>query len=199
MRLKTLLDKGLDKTRDLWPDVRVAFPWVHSAARILNNEEKLDAPEVERRLQDLLDAMARDRETAGALAPAVDRFLKVSRSYWPGLFHCYSVKGLPRTNNDLEQFFGSSRHHERRTTGRKRAPLGLVLRGSVRLVAGAATRLRIRSGTELQPRDLAQWKQLRQQLDDRCIIRRRGLRFRRDPKAYLGKLEEQAGKLVLLS
>jgi hypothetical protein len=178
--------------------VRVAFPWVHTAARILNNEEKLDAPEVERLLQALLDVMARDREKAGALAPAVDRFLKVSRSYWPGLFHCYSVKGLPRTNNDLEQFFGSSRHHERRTTGRKRAPLGLVLRGSVRLVAGAATRLRIRSGAELQPRDPARWRQLRQQLDARCIIRRRGLRFRRDPKAYLGNLEEQAAKLALL-
>jgi hypothetical protein len=194
-----LVANGLDETRDLWPDVRVAFPWIHAAARILNNEEELDAAEVERRLQALLDVMARDRKTAGALAPAVDRFLRVSRSYWPGLFHCYSVKGLPRTNNDLEQFFGSSRHHERRTTGRKRAPLGLVLRGSVRLVAGAATRLRIRGGAELEPRDPARWKQLRQQLDDRCIIRRRGLRFRRDPKAYLTDLEEQAGKLVLPS
>jgi hypothetical protein len=179
--------------------VRVAFPWIHTAARILNNEEKLDAAEVERRLQALLDVMARDRDKAGALAPAVDRFLRVSRSYWPGLFHCYSVKGLPRTNNDLEQFFGSSRHHERRTTGRKRAPLGLVLRGSVRLVAGAATRLRSRSGAELQPRDLARWMEMRQRLDARCTTRRRGLRFRRDPKAYLGDLEEQLGKLVLPS
>lgn len=177
----------------------MAFPWIHAAARILNNAEQHDAPEVERRLQALLDEMARDREKAGVLAPAVDRFLKVSRSYWPGLFHCYSVERLPRTNNDLEQFFGSSRHHERRTTGRKRAPLGLVLRGSVRLMAGAATRLRRRSGAELQPRDLARWTQLRQQLNARCIIRRRGLRFRRDPKTYLGNLEEQLGKLVLPS
>jgi len=177
----------------------VAFPWVHAAARILNNAENVDAPEVERRLQALLDVMARDRDQAGALAAAVDRFLKVSRSYWPGLFHCYRVKGLPRTNNDLEQFFGSSRHHERRTTGRKRAPIGLVLRGSVRLVAGAATRLRSRGGAELQPRDPELWKQLRRQLDARCIVRRRGLRFRRDPKAYLEDLEEQIAKLALPS
>ena len=191
--------KGLDKTRDLWPDVRVAFPWVHATARILNNAEKLEAPEVERRLQALLGVMARDREKAGALAPAVDRFLKVSRSYWSGLFHCYSVEGLPRTNNDLEQFFGSSRYHERRMTGRKGASPGLVLRGSVRLTAGAATRLRCRNGAELQPRDPECWKQLRQQLDARCQIRRHGLHFRRDPKAYLGELEEQLGKLALLS
>jgi hypothetical protein len=179
--------------------VRVAFPWIHAAARILNNAEELDAPEVERRLQALLDVMARDREKAGALAPAVDRFLKVSRSYWPGLFHCYSVKGLPRTNNDLEQFFGSSRHHERRATGRKSAPLGLVLRGSVRLVAGAATRLRTRTGAELQPREPARWKQLRQQLEARRHVRCRGLNFRRDPQKYLGNLEEQLITLALPS
>jgi len=177
----------------------VAFSWVHSAARVLNNAEKLEAPEVERHFQALLDVMARDRETAGALASAVGRFLKVSRSYRPGLFHCYSVKGLPRTNNDLEQFFGSSRHHERRATGRKGAPLGLVLRGSVRLMSGAATRLRRRSGPELQPRELARWKQLRQQLDARRHTRRRGLHFRRDHKKYLEGLEEQASKLALPS
>jgi hypothetical protein len=179
--------------------VRVAFASVHAAARILNNEEKLGAPEVQRRLQALLDAMARDRKKAGKLAPAIDRFLKVSRSYWPGLFHCYSVAGVPRTNNDLEQFFGSSRHHERRATGRKRASSGLVLRGAVRLIAGAATRLRNRSAAELQPSDPARWMQLRQQLDHRRNIRRRGLRFRRDPKAYLDILEKQLGQLVLPS
>ncbi len=177
----------------------MAFSWVHSSARILNNAEKLDAAEVERRFQALLDVMARDRETAGTLASAVDRFLKVSRSYWPGLFHCYDMKGLPRTNNDLEQFFGSSRHHERRATGRKSAPLGLVLRGAARLMSAAATRLRTRSGAELQPRDLALWKQMRQQLDARCHTRRRGLHFRRDPKAYLAELGERAAKLALPS
>ena len=177
----------------------MAFPWVHAAARILENKEKLDAAEVQHHLQALLDVMARDREQAGELAGAVDRFLKVSRSYWPGLFHCYGVEGVPRTNNDLEQFFGSCRHHERRATGRKGASPGLVLRGSVRLLAGAATRLRSRSGAELRPRDPAGWKQQRQQLEARRQVRRRGLRFRRNPKAYLEILEEQISKLALPS
>ena len=177
----------------------MAFGWVHAAARILANEEEHGAPEVRDRLQALLDAMARDREKAGALAPAIDRFLKVSRSYWPGLFHCYAVEGVPRTNNDLEQFFGSSRHHERRATGRKGAPLALVLRGSVRLISAAATRLRSRSGAELQPRDPARWKQMREQLDARRHVRRCGLRFRRDPKAYLRRLEQDLVKLALPS
>ena len=32
----------------------------------------------------------------------MDHFLKVFRSYWPGLFHCYDVEDLPRTNNNLD-------------------------------------------------------------------------------------------------
>ena len=62
----------------------------------------------------LLGAMARHRRASGRLAEAFAHFRKVTRSYWPGLFRCYDVADLPRTNNDLEQFFGSYRYHERR-------------------------------------------------------------------------------------
>lgn len=168
-------------------------------AHVLSNADERGAPEVMRSLRGVLEAMARNQAKAGTLAPALERFRKVTRSYWPGLFHCYAVNGLPRTNNDLEQFFGSSRHHERRATGRKSASPALVLRGSVRLVSGAATRLRSRSGSELQPRDPTQWKQLRHQLEARCHVRRCGLRFRRDPATYLKKLENELIKLALPS
>src|SRR3712207_5628887 len=86
-------------------------------------------------------AMARHRARAGDLAGAIDHFCKVTRSYRPGLFHCYAVPELPRTNNGLEQLFGSQRHHERRATGRKMASPAAVLRGEVRLIAATATRL----------------------------------------------------------
>jgi hypothetical protein len=39
-----------------------------------------------RRFDGLLGAMARHRASAGLLATAVDHFLKVARSYRPGLF-----------------------------------------------------------------------------------------------------------------
>src|SRR5438132_9550805 len=86
--------------------------------------------------------MTRHQAAAGTLAPALGHFRKVTRSYWPGLFPCFTVPALPRTNNDLEQFFGAYRSHERRATGRKAASPAVVLRGAVRLVACAATRLR---------------------------------------------------------
>jgi hypothetical protein len=88
-------------------------------------------------------------------AAAIRHFRKVTRSYWPGLFHCYDVPDLPRTNNGLEQLFGSTRHPERRCTGRKAASPSLVLRGAVRIVAGLGTRTRRWAGYELAPRHVS--------------------------------------------
>ena len=121
----------------------------------------------------------------------------MTRSYWPGLFHCYDVADLPRTNNDLEQFFGSYRYHERRCSGRKVACPGTVVRGSVRLVAAAATRLRPIEAGDLAPTDLAAWRSLRGSLERRQAVRTLGRRFRRDPVAYLQSLEEALIKETL--
>ncbi len=141
--------------------------------------------------------MTARRDTLGTLAPAVDQFLKVTASYWPGLFHCYDVPDLPRTNNDLEHFFGAARYHERRATGRKGAAPGLVVRGAVRLVASAATRLRRFDAAELRPADLAGWHALRQRLATRQAARCAQLRFRKDPDAYLRALEQQLSQSAL--
>ena len=122
-RLKCLLARGLMDTADLWPDVRVGYRWVYQAAHILSNQDQHQALTVQRRLGGLLGAMTRHQAAAGTLAPALGYFRKVTRSYWPGLFPCYTVPDLPRTNNDLEQFFGAYRYHDRRTTGRKVASL----------------------------------------------------------------------------
>ena len=139
--MQSLLKRGLADTAALWPDVRVGYHWVHRAAHILTNQDQREALTVQRRLGGLLGAMTRYQRAAGTLEPALMHFRKVTRSYWPGLFACYTVPELPRTNNELEQFFGAYRYHDRRTTGRKVASPGLVLNGSVCVIAAAATRL----------------------------------------------------------
>jgi len=123
----------------------------------------------------------------------------VTASYWPGLFYCYDVPDLPRTNNDLEQYFGAARHLERRATGRKSASPALVVRGAVRVVALLATRQHPLSADELRPRDIAAWKDLRERIDARHATRRAQARFRRDPHAYLTALEDTLLKPVLPS
>ena len=101
---------------------------------------------------------------------------------------------LPRTNNDLEQLFGATRYHERRTTGRKGASPALVVRGSVRVLAAVATRRQPFSASDLAPLDLARWQEVRAGLEYRHEARRAQRRFRRDPAAYLAALEEQLAK-----
>jgi hypothetical protein len=165
---------------------------VHRAAHILGNEAGEDATMVQRRFNGLMAAMARHRASAGDLAGAVDHFRKVARSYRPGLFHCYAIPDLPRTNNGLEQLFGSQRYHERRATGRKTASPAAVLRGEVRLVAATATRLHPPTVAALGRVSRDRWSDLRGRFDQRRHARTLRTRFRRDPAAYLASLEQQA-------
>jgi hypothetical protein len=202
--LRDLIRKGLEKTAEMFAPVREGFRWLRRAAHVLGNEQGLSGKQVKRRLRRLLLQMrkAADEAEKGKqkeLAADVRHFVKVSKSYEPGLFHCYDVKDLPRTNNDLEHLFGSHRYHERRASGRKVASPGLVVRGSVRLVAGVATRLALVSGPELAPKDLSAWRQLRQRLGRRQEARRRQRRFRRDSDSYLRHLEDVALQSGLLS
>ena len=164
---------------------------MEQAAAVLANADGADGAAVQARYAALLAEMTARRGEAVTLTPAIDHFLTVSRSYWPGLFACYDVPELPRTNNALEQLFGATRYHERRATGRKQASPALVVRGAVRVVAAAATRQRSFTAEELAPGDLARWRQVRAELTYRHEARRAQSRFRRAPASYLADLEHR--------
>jgi hypothetical protein len=189
-RLEQILRDGLRSAGGAFAPVYLAFGWVHRAAHILG-QVGLSGAAVRNRLSGLLGAMTRHRESVGALSSAVDQFVKVSRSYWPGLFGCYDTAGLPRTNNDLERAFGSHRYHERRATGRKGASPALVLRGAAKLVAGLATRQREVTASDLAGADRVAWQQLRSELETRRERRVERSRFRRDPEGSLKALENK--------
>ncbi len=190
-RLHTLVRRALETTAEPWEAIRRAYGWVHRAAAILTNEPGHDAPGVRRRYRALLGAMVRHRHTLGPLAEAVEHFAKVTASYWPGLFCCYDLEDLPRTNNALEQLFGSHRHHQRLATGRHAASPMLVVRGQVQLVAAVSTRSRLPDPRELQPASVEDWQRLRAHLHQRQHRRAARTRFRRNPEIFLAHLEEQ--------
>jgi Transposase, Mutator family len=198
-KLRQLLHKGLQETAALWPAVKAAYRWVNRVARLLGNERKLPAAAVRRRLSQILNQMrqAGQRAPDGGVRGQLRNFVKVTKSYWPGLFRCYESQDIPRTNNDLEQLFGSHRYHERRASGRKRASPGLVVMGAVRIVAGLATRLRPEEGLALPEGYVGQWQQARAKLEKRREARRQQRRFRRDPDVYLQELEELLLQLSL--
>lgn len=175
----------------LWPDIRRAYDWLWEAAHILKNTATESAEAVKERYTALLEQVRAQAEQAGSLQGAVAHFLAVSQRYWPGLFHCYAVPGLPPTDNDLEQFFGALRHHERRVSGNKRARASVVFRGAVHVLAFVLTLLAPFAPAQLAPTDLNAWKALRHALQLRRQSRVLQRRFRRNPEKYLSELEER--------
>ena len=87
--------------------------------------------------------------------------------------------------------FSVPSHHHRRCTGRKVAPVTLVLRGSVQLIACVASQLTTWSAQQLATVSIADWRFLRSQLARHRINWVEQLRFRRSPTDYLAFLEAQ--------
>ncbi len=178
-------------------ELTLAMNWIHQAVTILDNEEDLPVLFVQQRFGAWMIFMSDHREQLGSLGDSMNHLLKITRSYWSGLFHCYQVDNLPKTNNDLEQVFGSFRHHQRRTTGRKKAPASLLIRGSSRLISAVVTRIKTFTATDLATVDLVAWRDQRSQLE---LLREKRLqqrRFRRDPEDYLLELETKLIQSIL--
>lgn len=190
VELQQVVGRGLFATAGLWAPLQTAQSWLAQAARVLANADGADATRVEMALRAVRTEVLTYQDDAAVGAWAV-HFYKVTMNYWRGLFHCYEHVEIPRTNNDLEQYFGAARHHERRATGHKRPTSAVVVRGAVRVVAAVATQLREWPADALRPGSVAAWRQLRKELEGRHEVRRAARRFRKDPEVYLAKLEAQ--------
>jgi hypothetical protein len=85
--------------------------WLRAIAYILEPvpSHPLKAEEVARQLRCYVDTLQRQPQVSRAFETFGRHRDTVSRSYWPGLFHCYEVPGLPRTNNELESHFRETR------------------------------------------------------------------------------------------
>ncbi len=188
VRLRAALASGLFATERLWDPLRAAASWIERVAAGLANKEGSDAVMVEAALRAVLAEILTFQPDPD-LGPWATHVYRVTRSYWSGLFHCYADAALPRTNNELEQYFGTARHHERRATGRKRPAAAVAVRGAVRVVAAVATQAAEVPASDLRPRDLADWQAVRARLEVHHARRRATRRFRRDPAAYLAALE----------
>ncbi len=175
----------------LWPPLKKAYVLVYEAAHILANHQQQTGAQVRETSLAWIAHMQHQQARLGALSSAIEHFVKITENFAPGLFHCYDVKDLPGTNNELEHCFGVARAHERRATGRRGAIPGVVVRGSVRLMAVLVTTHEDLQAADLQPSDYRKWRELRAQLQDRQETRRQQFHFRKNPAAYLAALEAQ--------
>jgi hypothetical protein len=190
-QLQHLLTKAMKATTSLWPPLQSAYKLVHQAVQILANQEQHTGTAVRERYLAFVRQMQEQKADVGPLAEAIEHFCHITENFAAGLFQCYDVKGLPRTNNDLEHGFGVARVHERRATGRRGAIPGVVVRGSVRVITAVVTKERSFSAEELRPSDYQRWRDLRAHLQQCEETRRRQFRFRKDPASYLAALEAQ--------
>jgi hypothetical protein len=103
-----------------------AANWLEHIATLLDPEQTPTRSSIQVR-QDLFAYLVKiqaNRFRDPMLRNSFRSILKTTRSYAPGLFHCYDVPGLPRTNNDRESDFRALGRRLLRTTGQK----GLTLR-----------------------------------------------------------------------
>jgi hypothetical protein len=95
--------------------------WLRDIADILgfSGDPSVRSAQVSGWLQGYLSSLRRQDVASSLLSDFALHLHSVTQSYWPGLFHCYEVEGLSRTNNDLESHFRDTQHRLLRTTGQK--------------------------------------------------------------------------------
>ncbi len=128
------------------------------------------------------------------LAPILEVFGRhldtVSRSYWPGLFHCDVVPGLPRTNNELESRFRDTRRRLLRTTGQKGlAQRTLQRQGAWEILPRPPTEAQTLEALRHTPaEDVAQERQRFAEHRRRCRMQSRSIR---QTKTQLDQLRQR--------
>jgi hypothetical protein len=166
--------------------------WLRDIAYILEptTTQAMCGAQVAGQLRDYLDTVLRCPDVTPTVSAFGRHLDKVSRSYWPGLFHCYDVPGLPRTNNELESCFRDLGRRLLRTTGQK----GLTQRT---LQRQGAWELLLRPPTESQlldavcqtpPAELAQERQRFAAHRQRFRLQSRSLR---QTQAQFNQLRQQ--------
>ena len=124
--LKHGLQTALKSVKTDYLLIRQVADWLGKIAHILEPEGKTQrsGDQISQELFDALEAMDSESQDSHRLRQCYTKMLRTSLSYAPGLFYCYDVEGLPRTNNDRESEFRELNRRLLRTTGQK----GLVKR-----------------------------------------------------------------------
>jgi hypothetical protein len=121
------------------------------------------------------------------------RWRAMSKTWLPGILHCYDIPGLPRSNLDLEATFGTLRRGQRRISGRKET-------SSVRIFGPGEIVLLSLEDEEILPllRSVpaeVYWSQRRRQ-EEREEPHRWLTRLHRDPGRALAQVDQQFYQVV---
>jgi hypothetical protein len=126
LELQLGLQTALQTAQADYTDLRQAANWLEHIADLLDPEgcPARSGDQVRQNLFAYLETIKPTRQSNARLRRFFRTIQRTTHSYAPGLFHCYDVSGLPRTNNDRESDFRDLNRRLLRTTGQK----GLVRR-----------------------------------------------------------------------
>ena len=136
--MRTLIARAQERGRELGAGLRQAHVWLCQIAQLLEPTDLEQVPDgfkgaqvrqrVENYLQGIVKVSTQDDFLSG-LRTAVAYVQEVLVHFRDHVYHCYDVPGLPRTNNDLEQFYRRVKATERRITGHRRSDNFVVRMG----------------------------------------------------------------------
>src|SRR5438128_7151977 len=157
------LQSALSPFAQTYQEARQGAAWLRDIASILEPAatHAVRGEQVAGQLRGYLDTVLRRPDVTPTLYAFGRHLDKVSRSYWPGLFHCYDVPGLPRTNNELESHFRDTGRRLLRTTGQKGLTQRMIQRqGAWELLPHHPTETQLMGALcQTSPEDLAQERQ----------------------------------------
>jgi hypothetical protein len=205
-RLRTLITRAQQRCGVRAGEVRVAHRWLLAIAHTLEPADgaAAGAPVTGGRVRQQVEAQLVQSETVMAsghlaswLRPALTHLVTILRRVGDGLYHCYDVPDLPRTDNGLEQFYRRVKACERRITGHRRSDRFVMRLGEFAVYAVAAGDLLEGAVLGRMARVSAPaWQ------DERAALRATGARqttmwrFRRRRAAFLANLEARWAALT---
>jgi hypothetical protein len=196
--LRTLVARGVAAGGQQAADLRIAHAWLLDLAHCLEPDaadapDRRDGMSVRREVETLLDALL--ARYPGQRAPSwlqepVGYVGVVLRRLGQGLYYCYDVPGLPRTDNAMEQFYRQLKAGERRATGHRRSDTFVVRCGGFAAYAAAASSLSeatLREQVAAVP--ATAYQEARTALQSTQERQTKMHRFHLRPDRYLGELE----------
>jgi len=174
------LQSALSPFAQTYQDLQQGAAWLRDIAYILEptRPQTLQGEQVAEQLHGYLGALRCQSDVSPAIYDFGLHLNKVSRSYWPGLFHCYDVPGLPRTNNEIESLFRDAGRQMLRITGQKGLTGRTLQRqGAWELLPRPATEAKLLDGlSQIPPEDLVQERQRFAQHRERFRLQSRSTR-----------------------
>jgi hypothetical protein len=172
-------------------ELQIGAGWMRRITTILSAaaQPAPTAAQVAQQLQTCLDQRG-PPVSAPDLAAFRQHLQKVSRSYWPGLFHCDDHPDIPRTNNGMESLFRDTQRRILRTTGQKGRTRRILHRsGAWEVLSHPPTEAAsLDALRQIAPTDLADE---RQRIDQHAERFRLHTRSTQQTTAQLDHLEQQ--------